>query len=98
MPSSQLSAPRRVDSTLGSVGAACDRQRVHTTDLIELLSGFLSRPVRRLLAFGLCVALMTGVGAPLVQWFIEMKAHEIQSDLQPVLEQMVSNPTSAATP
>lgn len=68
------------------------------TDVIELVADLLPRPVQRLLAMVLCVALITGVATPLATWLIETKTREVQSDLQPILERMLTLPTTAATP
>ena len=66
---------------------------MHLTDVLGIIGEFLPRRVKVTLAALLIVGLMSGVATPLVMWFVQTKAHEMTSDLTPIIERMIPTPT-----
>lgn len=68
---------------------------MHLTDWLALGAQLLPRWVKQVLRAVIIVGLITGLATPLVKWWVETKAHEMTSDLMPVIERLV--PTATAT-
>ena len=71
---------------------------MHTTDWIDLGAGLLPRRAKRVVGVALALLLATGVGAPLVLWYVETKSAELTEDLTPMLTRVVDSSTADSQP
>ncbi|MCV2393712.1 hypothetical protein OEB99_05265 [Actinotalea sp. M2MS4P-6] len=62
---------------------------MHVTDWIDVGAELLPRSVKRAIGLALALLLATGVGTPLVRWYVETKSAELAEDLTPVLTRVV---------
>ncbi|HZL05551.1 MAG TPA: hypothetical protein VFE45_09060 [Coriobacteriia bacterium] len=71
---------------------------MHATELIDIGIELLPRRARRFIGVLLALALVSGVGTPLVMWYVTTKATELTEDLAPAVTRLVDPSMAPTTP
>ena len=71
---------------------------MYATDMIDIGIELLPRRARRFLGVLLALALVSGVGTPLVMWYVTTKAAELTHDLAPAVTRLVEPSVAPTTP